>query len=152
MTTSAKDQIQEKIGFPAFSEEKQLVGFFQEVESDSSGGAVGDDHEVQIAFLSLAAAQAGGRLNEANVAAARLSLGRELLRQSKSVFQIEECNGILADMKAAALLYFEEKTEPSTIRGRGTSLGRFLSDTGSEIWGPGQLLDVDPNWLFDKDI
>ena len=150
---TAKGQVQEKIGFPAFSTGKQLVGFYREVEPDSSnGGATSDDHDIKIEFLSLSAAQAAGRLSEENVAAGAHSLDRELMRQSKSVFKLDEFNGTLDDMKAAALFYFTEKASGSTTEGRGHSLsiGRGYSEMDTadlELFR--QTSDTDPNWSFE---
>ena len=149
--TSSANAIQEKIGFPAFTAEKHLVGFFREVEPDD-GGAMTGDHDVKMEFLPLTAARAAGRLNEENVAAGALSLDRELSRQSKSVFKLDGFNGTLEDMKAAALFYFTEKAGHGATRGGGNSvgMGRSTSEMDpADLELFRQTSDTDPIWTFE---
>jgi hypothetical protein len=144
VTSSAKAHFHEKIGFPAFSLEKQLVGFFREVEpADGTSGAASDERQLE--FLSLGAARAAGQLNDENVAAGAHSLDRELTRQSKSVFTLATFNGTLDDMKAAALFYFTEK---SMISGGGGAERSEGVDSGDlELFR--STSDTDPIWTFE---
>jgi hypothetical protein len=137
VTSSAKAQFQEKIGFPAFGADKALIGFFRESEGS---GAAGE----KLHFLSLAAARAAGRLNEENVAASAHSLERELARMSKSVFELGAFTGTLDEMKAAALFYFQEKAGGAVSKaGLDDAALESLFRTTSES---------DQNWIFELDI
>ena len=126
-----------KIGFPAFSEDKDLLGFYREAV-EPNGSSV----HAKVEFLPLDhLSREGGHLSASNVRASSTSLDRELARQSKSVFQ-RRAFASVDDLKAAALFYHVDKTGSS-------QMGDIDDDIlESLVSGASDDISIDPNWVF----
>ena len=75
-----------KVGFPAYSEAKQLLGFFREGAAGNPGAA--------LAFVPLAACKAEGHLSDEDVAEGAEALQTYLGNKSKSVFTKTRCDSV----------------------------------------------------------
>jgi hypothetical protein len=131
-----------KIGFPAFSIDKRLLGFYREVDGESP--------TQRLEFVPLSHARTAGHLSEEHVAAGAQKLEVELTRQSKSVFKIDTYGGNLQQLKMNVLFYFMEKSSVANMRSlsRQPSTGSVLGDMPEEELMRGAS-EIDPNWFFE---
>jgi hypothetical protein len=126
-----------KMGFPAFNNEKKLLGFYQETSDSDDQASV--HHKLE--FLPLEFAKRDGQLTSSNVSASSNSLEKEITRKSQSV-QARADFATVDEMKSAALLYHTEKTGSSNI-----DLDDAFLDDLSNMTRMSST-DVDQNWYF----
>lgn len=91
-----------KIGFPAFDQAKNLVGFYRETVEGS---------HTEVDFIPLAVVTKSIQLTKENMRKGSESLERELKRGSQSVHEISRHGNRLSQMKEAALMYYWAKNE-----------------------------------------
>ena len=126
-----------KMGFPAFSTSKELLGFYQAADDADSINAV---HE-KMEFLPLDHARKVIKLSTSNIEASSKSLEKEITRKSSSVKQ-KMMFGSIEEMKVAALLYHTNKTGSSVIG--DDDLPEMLDELMADK-------DFDMNWNFTDD-
>ena len=126
-----------KMGFPAFSTSKELLGFYQAADDADSINAVHKKME----FLPLDHARKVIKLSTSNIEASSKSLEKEITRKSSSVKQ-KMMFGSIEEMKVAALLYHTNKTGSSVIG--DDDLPEMLDELMADK-------DFDMNWNFTDD-
>lgn len=106
---------QSKVGFPAFDANRNLIGFYRELNYSADCDRDPNGLNFMLAFMPLDHVRTSAQLTQQNLNAGSRSLNEQIQKKSKSVFARSNFQDDLANFKDQAARYYANKESSNAI-------------------------------------